>query len=270
MPYPFSAAALGLLLLATLFALGRWWAGRIDNFGILDVLWTYGFLLTAALAAVLGPGWGPRRIVMALLVATWSLRLGTHVVVRVARAHPREDPRYGQWRRAWGRKFASRMTGFFQLQAASVVLLSTAFFVACANLRPGFTRMEAGSAVLALLGIGGEALADAQLAGFKRAAPDRSSVCDAGLWRFSRHPNYFFEWVTWLGFFGFGLGSPEGWLGVVGPAAILYFLLGVTGIPMTERQSLASKGAAFRRYQETTSAFIPWVPKGKGARPARD
>jgi steroid 5-alpha reductase family enzyme len=100
-------------------------------------------------------------------------------------------------------------------------------------------------------------MADAQLAAFKRAPANRGKVCDIGLWRYSRHPNYFFEWLIWVAYFIFALAAPWGWLAVVGPAGILYLLLRVTGIPMAEAQSLLSKGDAYRRYQQTTSAFVP-------------
>jgi steroid 5-alpha reductase family enzyme len=112
-----------------------------------------------------------------------------------------------------------------------------------------------------LAAITGEALADAQLAAFKRDAANRGRVCEAGLWRYSRHPNYFFEWLIWVAYFVFAVGSPWGWVALIGPASILYLLLRVTGIPMTEEQSLRSRGDAYRRYQRTTSAFIPWLPK---------
>ena len=86
-------------------------------------------------------------------------------------------------------------------------------------------------------------------------------MCDAGLWRYSRHPNYFFEWLVWVAFFVFASASPWGWLGVIAPAAMLFLLLRVTGIPLTEEQAVRSKGEAYRRYQQRTSAFIPWPPR---------
>ncbi|MEO5959624.1 MAG: DUF1295 domain-containing protein, partial [Opitutaceae bacterium] len=126
---------------------------------------------------------------------------------------------------------------------------------------PAISPLEIGGAALWLVAIGGEALADAQLAAFKRAPANKGQVCDTGLWRASRHPNYFFEWLVWVAYFVFALASPWGWFAIVGPASILYLLLRVTGIPMTEEQSVRSKGDAYRRYQQTTSAFIPWWPK---------
>ena len=112
-----------------------------------------------------------------------------------------------------------------------------------------------------LLSLTGEALSDAQLAAFKRAKANHGRVCDVGLWRYSRHPNYFFEWMIWIAYFVFALASAWGWVAAIGPLSILYLLLRVTGIPLTEEQSLRSKGDAYRHYQKTTNAFVPWLPK---------
>ena len=112
-----------------------------------------------------------------------------------------------------------------------------------------------------LVALGGETLADRQLAAFKDDPANRGKVCDSGLWRYSRHPNYFFEWLVWVSFFLFALPSPWGWTTIFAPALMLFFLLRVTGIPYTEQQSLRSKGDAYRAYQRVTSPFIPWFPK---------
>jgi steroid 5-alpha reductase family enzyme len=89
----------------------------------------------------------------------------------------------------------------------------------------------------------------------------RGRACRVGLWRYSRHPNYFFEWLIWIAFFVFALGSPYGWITVYCPLLMLYFLLRVTGIPATEEQALKSRGEAYRECQRTTSVFVPWFPK---------
>ena len=157
------------------------------------------------------------------------------------------------------------MFGFFQLQAISVVALGVAFLLAAQNPSPALHPFEIAGAALWLLAISGEALADAQLAAFKRDPVNKGRVCDVGLWRFSRHPNYFFEWLIWVADFVFALASPWGWVAIIGPAGILFLLLRVTGIPMAEQQSLRSKGDAYRRYQQTTNAFVPWFPKTPAA-----
>jgi steroid 5-alpha reductase family enzyme len=175
--------------------------------------------------------------------------------------HPVEDGRYVQLRRDWAGNFGPKMFGFFQLQAASVVLLGAGFLLICRNPAPALQPLEIAGIVLWVIALAGEALADAQLAAFKREPANRGRVCAVGLWRYSRHPNYFFEWLVWVAYFVFALASPQGWIAVVGPASILYLLLRVTGIPLTEEQSLRSKGEAYRQYQKTTSAFVPWFPR---------
>jgi steroid 5-alpha reductase family enzyme len=243
--------------LAALFFLAR----KLENYGIVDVAWSYAFGLLAGFYAVFASGWPIRRAVISGMVAVWSLRLGTHLLIRVSHHHPKEDARYAQLRRDWAANFGPKMFGFFQLQAASVVLLGTAFIIACRNDTPALHPLEYIGIALWVIAIAGEATADAQLAAFKRETREPGRVCDVGLWRFSRHPNYFFEWLIWVAYFVFALASPGGWLAIIGPASILFLLLRVTGIPMAEEQSLRSRGAAYRRYQATTSAFVPWFPK---------
>jgi steroid 5-alpha reductase family enzyme len=245
------------LLFAALYFLAR----RLDNYGIVDVAWSYAFAGLAAFYALAGSGDPLRRAVIGTLAAIWSLRLGTHLLVRVASHHPQEDTRYVQLRRDWAGNFAPKMAGFFQLQAVSIVVLGLPFLLAVQNPATRLHPLELAGACLWLLALGGEALADAQLAGFKRDPAHRGQVCAVGLWRYSRHPNYFFEWLVWVAFFVFALPAPAGWLAAIAPASILYLLLRVTGIPMAEEQSLRSKGDAYRRYQQTTSAFVPLPPR---------
>ena len=233
----------------------------MDNYGIVDIAWSYAFGALAAFYALAGPGWPVRRALVAALAVMWIARLGTHLCIRVLSHHPVEDGRYVQLRKDWAANFASKMFGFFQIQAASVVLLGVPFLVASLNPTPALHPLEIAGAALWLVALTGEALADAQLAAFKRDAANQGGVCDTGLWRYSRHPNYFFEWLIWVAYFVFALASPWGVLALIGPASILYLLLRVTGIPMTEEQSLRSRGDAYRRYQQTTSAFVPWFPK---------
>jgi steroid 5-alpha reductase family enzyme len=250
-----------LAALCALFGLVYALARRIDNYGIVDIAWSYAFALLAGIYALLGAGWPPRRAMIAALVTVWSLRLGTHLLVRIARKHPEEDGRYRQLRKDWGAAFRTRMGGFFQMQAASVVLLGIPFLAACSNPRPGLGALEWAGACLWLAAISGEALADAQLSAFKSDPRNRGSVCEAGLWRYSRHPNYFFEWLIWVSYSLFAFASPWGWLGILSPACILLLLLRVTGIPATEEQSVRSKGDLYRSYQARTSAFVPLPPK---------
>jgi steroid 5-alpha reductase family enzyme len=259
MPFAFFLTALAGL--GALFALLWLVCRRLDNYGFVDVAWSYAFAALAAFYAVAAPGWPARRAVLAILVVTWSLRLGTHLARRVVSHHPVEDGRYVQLRRDWAGNFGPKMFGFFQLQAASVVVLGIPFLLPALNTAASFHPLEIAGVLLWLVAVAGEATADAQLAAFKRNPANKGRVCDVGLWRYSRHPNYFFEWLVWVAYFVFALASPWGWLAAIAPVGMLFLLLRVTGIPLTEEQALRSKGEAYRRYQQTTSAFFPWWPR---------
>ena len=256
------------IALCVVFAAAFWLARRIDNFGTVDVVWSYAFAGLAAGLAITEDGWPARRWALAALVAAWSVRLGTHLARRVAAYHPCEDKRYRQLRVDWSGRFAVRMFGFFQIQALSVVVLATPLFLAMRHEAPAFHALEVAGVALAIIALTGEALADAQLRAFKRDPSERGGVCARGLWAWSRHPNYFFEWLVWLAFALIALPAAWGWVGLVAPAIMLALLLRFTGIPLLEQQALASKGEAYRRYQETTSAFFPRPPgRRPGSRP---
>ena len=235
---------------------------RTRNAGIVDVGWAYAFAgvagLFAATATAPASSWAP----IAVVTAAWSLRLGSYLVARGAARSP-EEGRYAELRARWAPHAGPRFFVFFQAQAAMVGLLSSALvvpFIAPPSAGLGWLRyVGAGISALALLG---EATADAQLARWKRDPANKGKVCDAGLWGYSRHPNYFFEWCVWLGYAVHGLAFwPYGAIAVVPQLIILGSIFGVTGIPPTETQALRSKGDAYRAYQARVSKFIPWPPK---------
>ncbi|HEX4423618.1 MAG TPA: DUF1295 domain-containing protein [Kofleriaceae bacterium] len=234
---------------------------RTRNAGIVDVGWALSFAPVAALFAARATAplaaWGP----LALLVIVWSVRLGGYLIARGAARLP-EEGRYVELRRRWAPRAGSRFFVFFQAQAALTGILSIAFVVpfVAAPWDPGWLR-GLGAAITAI-GIAGEATADAQLARWKRDPARRAQVCTAGLWGYSRHPNYFFEWCVWLGYAIHGLAfAPWGLIAFVPQALLLCSILFVTGIPPTEKQSLRSRGDAYRAYQARVSKFIPWPPK---------
>jgi steroid 5-alpha reductase family enzyme len=133
--------------------------------------------------------------------------------------------------------------------------------IACLNPEPRLHVLEVAGVAIWLTGLLGESVADGQLAAFKRNASNRGKVCDVGLWRYSRHPNYFFEWTIWIGYAVFALASPWGWLALAMPALMLHFLINVTGVKATEEQALRSKGELYREYQRRTSMFVPLPPR---------
>lgn len=239
-----------------LFLLAR----RLDNFGIVDVAWAAGFIPVAIAFATSGPAPMARRLMLVGLVAVWSARLTWQIGHRVWRSHPVEDGRYQQLRRDWAGRFTRTMAAFFQGQAGVLVMLAVPFLLISRNSDLRWSALEVAGAGVVALAIAGEGLADAQLNRFKRDPLNRGRVCAAGLWRFSRHPNYFFEWLVWVGFALWALPAPHGWLGLLSPVLMLALLLFVTGIPYTEAQLRRSKGRAYDDYRQRTSAFIPWPP----------
>lgn len=254
--------AVGTAVAAGLFTLTWLLSLKLDNFSFVDVTWSYALAVVAPLYAWLaGGGWTQRKIIAVTMAVVWSVRLGTYLFFRVKRHHPHEDVRYAVLREKWRDALARNFFFFFQAQAVLIVLLAVPVQLACLNPASHLNAVEIVGALVWLTGICGEALSDAQMQRFKADPASKGKVCQVGLWRYSRHPNYFFESVVWWGFWLFACGSPWGWVTLYAPLLMLHFLLRVTGIPLTEECAVKSKGDAYREYQRTTSAFVPWPPK---------
>ncbi len=234
---------------------------RTGDAGIVDVVWSVAVGLLAILFAWLADGHPSRRILLGVLVGIWSLRLGGHLLTRVMQLP--EDGRYQRLRAEWGDRAQRNLFLYFQVQAVWGVLFAIPLLVAARNPRP-LGALDAAGVAIWLVALVGESLADRQLGRFRRDPANRGRVCRDGLWRYSRHPNYFFEWVHWWAYPLLAWSAPAGWVALLGPLVMLYFLLKVTGVPPTEANALASRGDAYREYQRTTSVFFPWPPK-KGA-----
>ncbi len=248
------------LLLATVFGLAWIFAERAGNHSLVDVVWAGSIGLTSIVWLVTGEGDLVKRIIAGLLVGIWSFRLAWHLQARIRRMHPQEDIRYVHMKQSWGDRAAGWFFGFFQIQAVSAWVMALPFLMISRD--PGSVGLwEILGGLIALGSIMGELLADHQLAVFKQSRPAPEQVCQKGLWRYSRHPNYFFEALVWLGFWLFACGSVGGWMTVHAPLLILFLLLKVTGVPPSEEASLRSKGDAYRAYQRTTSVFVPLPPR---------
>jgi steroid 5-alpha reductase family enzyme len=234
------------------------WAKAVRNAGVVDIFWAANFVVIAVLLFAFAPGLLVRRVLVCVMLLLAAGRLSLHLGIRVIGHLKEEEGRYKQLRQEWAPNADGKFFWFFQAQALSNILLSVPFFIITINPAEALGAWEYVGASLWVVGFLGEAVADAQLAAFKRDPANKGKVCAAGLWNYSRHPNYFFEWLLWMAYFVFALGSPYGWLAALSPTIILYLLLKVTGIPATEQQSLRSKGAAYENYQRQTSVFIPW------------
>lgn len=257
---PFLIWLLGWALMALVMTGVYVRARQLDNYGWVDVFWSYGIGLVAVFYALLLDGWWGRDVLVAGLAAVWSLRLGTHLWYRVG-GETEEDGRYKQMREDWKGKFAPMMFGFYQLQAFSIALLTIPLVIILKTDEPAVRLWEWIGAALFLVSIVGERIADNQLARFKQDPQNRGKTCREGLWRYSRHPNYFFEWLHWVAYAVMGLGLPLWWATPWSALVMLLLILKVTGIPPTEAQAVRSRGEDYRRYQRETSAFFPWFPK---------
>ena len=254
--------ALALVLAAATMAVVFLVALLIRNFSIVDIAWSAIFSPLVVLFATLAGGHEPRRVLIAVMVTLWSLRLARHLFARIWALHPQEEGRYLQLRQEWAASLHARFFWFFQAQGVLAVLLSVPFLLACVDRRAALGPFEIAGAALFAVALVGEAVADRQLAAFKADPRSAGRTCRAGLWRYSRHPNYFFEWLVWVAYAVFAWPSPWGFVSIYCPLLMLYFLFRVTGIPMTEDQALRTRGDDYRAYQRTTSPFVPWFPRG--------
>ncbi len=236
---------------------------RSGNAGWVDVIWTFALGGAGVVYAIFPLHGAPtaRQWLVAAISAIWSIRLGLHIATRTA--HGVEDSRYAQFRIDWGAGFERRMFWFLQIQAIAAAFLALSMLVAARNPR-SLSLLDAPALAVVLAAIVGEALADHQLRRFRAGTAQRGKVCDVGLWAWSRHPNYFFEWLGWCFYPLFAIaplgGYNWGWFAISAPAFMYWLLVHVSGIPPLEQQMARSRGEAFRAYQTRVSAFFPLPP----------
>ncbi len=249
------------VLAAAAQALGWRWQAVRATAGIVDVIWSACLGLSAVLIAMLGGGGSWPRVLLGLLGGLWATRLAAHLWLRVR--NEREDGRYLQLRQRWSGYRHAQLRWFvlFQVQAALVVLFSLPFLAVAANPEPRFTGWSALAIAIWLVAVAGEAVADGQLARFRADPANRGRTCRSGLWRYSRHPNYFFEWLHWFTYVALAAGSPTWWLAWMGPLVMYVFLRYFSGIPFTEAQALRTRGEDYRDYQRVTPMLFPWKPR---------
>lgn len=225
------------------------------NAGIVDVVWAISFMCSTILFSLLIDGYAFREYIVIGLVSCWCVRLGYHLFIRNW-GEP-EDARYASMREKWGAKANLNMFLFFQFQALASAILSFPFVLILRNPSYTFSGLEILGVLLFAIAIIGEAASDSQLKQFKRTAK-KMDVCTVGLWNYSRHPNYFFEWLIWVSIFIIALPTPYGWVALYCPLLMWHFLNNVTGIAITELHMLQTRGNVYLNYQKATSAFIPW------------
>ncbi len=231
----------------------------IKKAAIVDIGWSSVTALLGFFYYFQYPSLSLRKLLLLAALFFWGGRLTLHLIQRLWMGQ--EDRRYD----VLDKKFESyriwKYLLFFQAQAVVATVLSLAFALVMAS-EAAFQMSDFVAAVIFLLSFLGELKADQTMTQFRSDPQNKDQVCKVGLWKYSRHPNYFFECLIWVSFALFAWPTPFGFLAWISPAIITYSILKVTGIPPTEEILLASKGEAYKEYQRTTSALIPWFPKG--------
>lgn len=232
---------------------------RTRNAGLVDPIWAFTLGLIAIAYAALGTAPAEVRWVLGLMGGLWGMRLGAHLWAR--NAGKPEDFRYAQFRANWGARANFNMFWFFQFQNVFTLLLSASAFLVVAfrpDTPPAAAFVAAGATWL--LAVAGEGLADRQMERFRANPANRGQVCRDGLWKYSRHPNYFFECVHWLAYVPLAWGAPWGWAALAAPLVMAALLLKLSGVPLLE-EDLIKRKPGYAEYVRTTSVLVPWPPK---------
>ena len=246
--------ALGLCLAMTAaWAIQR----KTGASGWIDAIWSLSVGVAALIAVVFSEGTFERRVAAFVIVAIWSLRLASHIGARTKGGG--EDPRYAKLVEEWGTKASRRLFQFLQIQAFAAFILVLAVYVAASNAADFPTTLDIAGILIAAIALGGEAISDRQLAHFRKKPEAKTEVCEEGLWRYSRHPNYFFEWLFWCAWPLLALtgSSPWSWAAFLAPALMYWLLVYASGIPPLEEHMLRSRGEKFRALQRRVNAFFP-------------
>ena len=248
-------------IIAALAMVGLWlYQRRHQNAAIADLGYCVGFVVVVIGYGIIVRGDPIRRGLVATMGSIYALRLAGHLFVNRIYDKP-EDSRYQALRRKWGPRTQLYLFLYFQGQAVSIVIFSLPLLVLMVHPEPRLGFWESFGILVWLIAMIGEALADYQLEQFRANPRNSGKTYRWGLWRYSRHPNYFFEGLHWCAYVVMAIGIPYGWVTLIGPVLMIWTLLKVSGIPFAEAQALASRGDDYRDYQRTTSAFIPWFPK---------
>jgi len=237
----------------------------VKDSSIVDIFWGPGFIVAAGVYFAFTDGFLPRKVLLVVLVAIWGLRLGLHIATR--NLGKGEDYRYQTWRKEAGRNYW--WVSFFRvflLQGILLWIIAAPLLAAQFNPTPDrITAFDIVGAVVWGIGFFFEAVGDWQLVQFKRNPDNKGKLLRTGLWRFTRHPNYFGDATLWWGYFIIALGTPYGFVSIFGPIIMTVLLMRVSGVVLLEK-TLADTKPGYKEYIETTNAFFPWFPrKPKGA-----
>ncbi len=255
----FILAAYGLLLIQWLAFLTWIAAYRFQKTSIVDIFWSL-FIFAAALFYFIFFGqFYTANYAYLALVGLWAFRLAAHIGSR-ARGHG-EDPRYRALRLKWGAVEKKKMLIFYFQQGVAAWVFSFPFLILFSSSRHVWGVWQTAGFLIWLCAFIGEALSDYQLYQFKKDKLNQGRVCRVGFWNYSRHPNYFFEWLNWVAYAFLALPHAGGWIALMCPILMYYFLNKVSGVPLSEQQAVKTRSAEYTEYQRVTPVFFPWFPK---------
>jgi steroid 5-alpha reductase family enzyme len=260
-----------VVILSLAMAAAWFWAMRTGKSGLIDATWSVAVgaaCLTAALWPLFPTDLTMRRLLVAAMAAAWSARLGSYILARNLGAE--DDPRYADLKRQWGGDAPRQLFLFLQAQALAGWPLAGAALLAAHVPTGALGVADALGALIFVAGLAGETTADRQMARFRAEPGNRGGICEAGLWAYSRHPNYFFEWLCWLGYAVIAADFTGryrwGWLAFAAPATMYWLLAHVSGVPPLEAHLARSRPAAFNDYAARVNAFWPWRPAERAPR----
>jgi len=223
---------------------------------VADIAWGLGIALVGMTAFVLSPSL--RLELMAALTLFWGLRLSYHIYKRFS-SHPAEDYRYAQWRTEWKHFVLRSYAQVFLLQGLLMVVVGYSLVHVSAMPATPLNALDVLALLLWIFGFVFEVVGDRQLKAFIASKPGKGAVLDTGLWRYSRHPNYFGEVTQWWALWLFALSVPFGWVAILSPIAITFLILKVSGVPMLESKLM--QNPAYREYAKGTSVLVPLPPR---------
>ncbi|MBS3787384.1 DUF1295 domain-containing protein [Candidatus Bipolaricaulota bacterium] len=232
-----------------------------SDYSVVDVAWGPGFVLVGVLSVIISPGLTIRGLVAATLVGIWGLRLGYHILQR--NWGKPEDFRYQEMREDWeGRAYLISYVRIFLVQGLLLLVISYPLILINFLPKDGVRPLDYLGILVWLIGFGVEVIGDYQLSNFiKNRKSEENRIMTEGLWKYTRHPNYFGEALLWWGIYLLTVSVPYGWAGVVSPIAIGYLLLFVSGVPPLEKRY--EEDEEYQEYAERTNKFFPWFPEDK-------
>ena len=256
---PLSAFLLTVAIVFAAKTLAWWLQLRTRNAGLVDVIWAFTLGGLALVYAALGDAPLVVRVALGLMGGAWGVRLGLHLWFR--NWGKPEDWRYARFRQQWGARADFNMFWFFQFQNIFTLLLSASAFLPLAY-REGVPPLACLIIAVAIwiVSVVGEGIADRQMERFRADPANKGQVCRDGLWRWSRHPNYFFECLHWVAYVPLAWGMELWWLTLGAPLVMALLLMKMSGVPLLEAEMMQRK-PGYADYVRRTSALVPWPPR---------